>query len=241
MAQLKIYPLPLITVEIGKSMMTYLVGLKELFTNYVYSWYIEGTKQNILVDVGAPAETISEPTETILTPIEALNRVGTSPDKIDLVIFTHLHRDHIINAHLYKNAQFILQKAEREFAVNPHPIKKRFFRGVADIIKGLNLRLVEGDTQIVDGVRVLHTPGHTPGTQSVMVDTAKGKAIICGACTIRENFEPPEELRPFMPVIAPGVHLDAREAFASLLRIKNEADIVIPLHDPEFAQGNPIG
>jgi N-acyl homoserine lactone hydrolase len=241
MAQLKIHPLPLITVEIGKSMMTYLVGLKELFTNYVYSWYIEGTKQSILVDVGAPAEGISEPAETILTPIEALNRVGTSPDKIDLVIFTHLHRDHIRNAHLYKNAQFILQKAEWEFAVNPHPVKKRFFRGVPDIIKGLNLRLVEGDTQIVDGVRVLHTPGHTPGTQSVMVDTAKGKAIICGACTIRENFEPPEEFRPFMPVIAPGVHLDAREAFASLLRIKNEADIVIPLHDPEFAQGNPIG
>ena len=73
------------------------------------------------------------------------------------------------------------------------------------------------------------------------MDTKKGKVIISGLCTIRDNFDPPEPVRQFMPVIVPGIHLDAREAFASLIRIKNEADIVIPLHDAEFAQVNAIG
>ena len=59
--------------------------------------------------------------------------------------------------------------------------------------------------------------------------------IISGLCTIRDNFEPPEPIRKILPVIPPGIHLDAREAFDSLMRIKREADIVVPLHDAEFA------
>ena len=74
-----------------------------------------------------------------------------------------------------------------------------------------------------------------------MVDTEKGKAIICGMCTIGENFEPPEEFRQYTPVIAPGIHTDLRDAFASLIRIKEEADIVISLHDTEFAEVDTIG
>jgi hypothetical protein len=53
--------------------------------------------------------------------------------------------------------------------------------------------------------------------------------------TIRDNFEPPEPIRKLMPIIPPRIHLDAREAFDSLIRMKKEADIIVPLHDPEFA------
>jgi glyoxylase-like metal-dependent hydrolase (beta-lactamase superfamily II) len=99
----------------------------------------------------------------------------------------------------------------------------------------MNFDVVEGDAEIVEGVRVLFTPGHTRGGQSVAVDTEKGRVVVSGLCTLRDNFEPPEPINKIMPVIPPGIHLDAREAFESLTRIKQVADIIVPLHDGEFA------
>ena len=245
MAKLKIHPLPMAKGKLPRQAVTYMVLVSEMLDHYIYCWYIEGASKRILVDTGMSGEAFAQRghagEESILSPFDALKKVGTSPEEIDIVIPTHLHADHIGYAHLYKNAKFIVQKAELEWAYNPHPIFKRTFRGRDKLLKGVNFQIVEGDTQIVEGVRVLHTPGHTPGGQSVMVDTEKGKAIICGMCTIRENFEPPEEFRQYAPVIAPGIHIDLRDAFASLIRIKEEADIVISLHDAEFAEVDTIG
>ncbi|MEW6326582.1 MAG: hypothetical protein AB1487_03170 [Thermodesulfobacteriota bacterium] len=72
---------------------------------------------------------------------------------------------------------------------------------------------------------IVLTPGHTPGGQSVAVDTSQGKAIITGFCCNDLNFPKTG------PVIAPGVHINAVEAYESARRIKEMADILIPLHD----------
>ncbi|MFC1871534.1 hypothetical protein ACFLYF_03945 [Chloroflexota bacterium] len=130
--------------------------------------------------------------------------------------------DHIGFSHLKKNARFIVQKAELEAAFNPHPIQLASYRD-RSVFENLNFEVIEGDVQLVDGIRLLFTPGHTQGTQSVMVNTEKGKAIIAGMRSIRENFKPPEAVKKFMPVIATGIHLDARQSFDSLLRVKEAA------------------
>jgi N-acyl homoserine lactone hydrolase len=246
MAQLKIRPLLILKGKVPRIMMYYALytpTITEMVDCYVYSWYIEGAEKRILVDAAILAEAMHTFTwENVLHPVDALKRVGTSPDEIDLVICTHLHSEHIGSGYMYKNAKFIVQKAELDWAFNTHPTHKHkpTSKAIAPF-KGLNFQLIEGDTQIVEGVRILHTPGHTPGSQSVMVDTEKGKAIISGLCSRRENFEPPEPLRQFTPVVVPGNHSDLHEAFTSMLRIKEEADIVIPTHDPEFAQVDTIG
>ena len=85
--------------------------------------------------------------------------------------------------------------------------------------------------EVAPGIELIPAPGHTPGTQAVSVQTEKGKAFITGFCCLRENFEPPEEVREFMPVVAPGIHLNAVDAFESALRIKGLADILVPMHD----------
>jgi N-acyl homoserine lactone hydrolase len=237
MAHLVIRPLPLVKTNIVKGRITYMVNVSEPLVVYTYIWYIAGLKQHILVDAGAPAESFVKRgfvAENIASPVEALKRVGISPDEVNVVICTHLHFDHIEFGHMYKKARFIVQRAELETAFNPHPIQAVAY-APKEVLSGLNFQVVDGDTQVDDGVRVLLTPGHTEGGQSVAVDTEKGKVIISGLCTIRDNFEPPESVRRVMPVITPGLHLDAREAFASLKRIKQEADIIIPIHDAEFA------
>jgi glyoxylase-like metal-dependent hydrolase (beta-lactamase superfamily II) len=221
----------------SKGIVTYLTNMEEPVETYASIWYIGGIKERILIDAGGSAETMIRrgySAEHISSPAEALKRVGITPDEINIIICTHLHNDHMGLGHLYRNAKFIIQKTELEANFNPHPLEAP--RCVSkSVLEGLDFQVIDGDTDIVEGVRALFTPGHTRGGQSVVVDTAKGKVIVSGLCTIRDNFEPPEPIGKLMPVIPPGIHLDAREAFDSLIRIKQEADIVVPLHDAEFA------
>jgi len=237
MTPLTIYPLPLMKLKSSKGIVTYLTNMEEMVETYACIWYIEGAKERILVDAGGSAETMlrrGHSAEHIASPQDALKKLGLSPDKIDIVICTHLHNDHMELGHLYKNAKFIIQKKEMEANSNPHSLEAP--RCVSkNLLEGLNFQVVDGDARIAEGVRVLFTPGHTRGGQSIAVDTAKGKVIISGLCTIRNNFEPPEPISKLLPIIPPGIHLDVREAFASLMRIKKEADIIVPLHDTEFA------
>ena len=156
--------------------------------------------------------------------------LGLKPEDIEIIIFTHAHEDHVQQARKYPNARLIIQKTELEFARNPHPIQQ--FTYQPKLIEGLNFEVIEGDKQIVDGVSVMLTPGHSPGGQSVIVDTAKGKAVITGCCCVRRNFEPPRELG--VEVISTGIVIDPIQSYDSLIKIKNIADIIIPLHDAEF-------
>jgi len=82
------------------------------------------------------------------------------------------------------------------------------------------------------------TPGHSPGGQSVIVDTAKGKAIITGCCCVNQNFEPPEGMN--VEVIPTGILIDPIQVYDSLLKIKKSADVIIPIHDSEFLEAEGI-
>jgi N-acyl homoserine lactone hydrolase len=242
MAPLKIHPLPLLKLPGHPGRLMYLVDIAEPSEVYAYIWYIEGTKERILVDAGAAAEKMLSkglPVEQIASPDEALKKVGITPDEIDLVICTHLHIDHNELGRLYKNARFIVQKAELEATLNPHPVEAPPCVP-KDALDGLDFEVVDGDTQVVEGVRILSTPGHSRGGQSPLIETEMGKVIISGLCTTRHNFEPPEKVAKFMPVIPPWIHLDVRQAFDSLMRIKSEADIIIPLHDTELVWRDTI-
>jgi glyoxylase-like metal-dependent hydrolase (beta-lactamase superfamily II) len=179
------------------------------------------------------------PQEPVQTFEESLAKVDCAPDDIDIIIQTHLHMDHIYNTPKCKNAVIYVQEEELGFALNPHPIFEIMYP--REIIKGLNFEVIKGDQTILPGIAVMLVPGHTPGCQAVVVETTEGKAVISGFCSIMENFNPPEDVRtkisPFAsyPVIAPGIHTDIFQAYESVLRVKQIADIIIPMHDPDMA------
>ena len=118
--------------------------------------------------------------------------------------------------------KFIVQKEELDFTSNPHPLYAQVRCG--DFCDVLNFEIVSGDAEIVPGVEVISTPGHSPGGQSVVVHTSKGKALICGMCTIDENFAYGET------IIIPGMISDPFKAYDSMVKIRETADIIIPLH-----------
>ena len=229
----RIRPLPLASFEMDMSVLTYRFNYGRKIQLPIYCWYIEGADKHILVDTGAEANQALQyrgfPAKEIASFEDALASVGLKPEDIDLVIQTHLQWDHCANTSKCKNAKVIATEDELRFALSPHPILAPTYR--RDLLRDLDFLLVKGQCEVAPGIELLPAPGHTPGTQAVAINTDKGRAIITGFCCIRENFEPPEEVREIMPVLAPGIHLNAVEGFESALRIKGLADILVPIHD----------
>jgi len=237
-----IHPIPLVQYTIDKSLVTYRLNFGQVATLIGYVWYIEGPKDKILVDAGISSEYFSKkrgfPATDIQSLDSGLHKYGLAPDDIDLVIITHLHSDHVAQAQRFSKARFLIQRDELDFARNPHPIVADHYP--RDFFEGLNFEVISGDTKICDEVSVLSTPGHTVGGQSVSVKTAQGTAIISGICTVNENFDPPEPFNKTLPVYPFGVFINLLDMYDSLLRIKKEADIVIPNHEPEYTQRSHI-
>jgi N-acyl homoserine lactone hydrolase len=243
-----IHPIPLMTLfDFLKLRLVYPVyaGLRFDYTEKVslvnYIWYLKGGDLNVIVDAGMTAERFAargRRAENIQTLDEGLGKLGLKPDDIDVVILTHLDHDHIALTHRFTKAKVVVQRAELEFARNPHP----FYRDravdppdYAELISGLDYQVVSGDAKIEDGIEVLFTPGHSAGGQSVAVNTARGIAVIVGLCCIGENFNPPPELQKRgVSFMIPGVYLNAFDAYESMARIKKRADIIVPLHEPDF-------
>ena len=62
--------------------------------------------------------------------------------------------------------------------------------------------------------------------------------MITGFCSIERNFYPPESVPT--PVIAPGILLDIQQAYDSVLKVKEMADIIIPIHDIKFLEMDSV-
>jgi N-acyl homoserine lactone hydrolase len=227
-------PMQIVEEAGDKSMMTYLMGAGTPISLGVYIWLVEGAGKNVLIDTGCAADylnSIGFPSEQVSTQEEELAKVGLTVDDIDMVVLTHLHSDHARDVAKFRNATLVVQKSELEFAANPHPIQAGWFVELPQD----RLQVVDGDQEILEGIRVVHTPGHTPGGQSILIETESGTTGLCGLCTIRENLYPPEELRQMgVRAITPGIHTDAMQAYDSLIRLQELSDQVIALHDTSY-------
>ena len=236
MKKYRIRPLPIISMEGHMPVFTYRMNYDQKVKAPIYSWYIEGADKNIIVDTAVEAKFMSDfrgfETEEIQSFDNALASVGLKPDDIDIVIQTHLHYDHCGHTQKCKNAKVIVQEDEIKFALSPHPAMLNLY--YRPFFKDLKFYIVQGRCEIVPGVEVIPVPGHSPGAQAVSVDTEKGKAIISGFCSIRLNFEPPDEVKEMWPVLTPGTHSNPLDAFDSALMIKGLADILIPQHEPAY-------
>ena len=132
MIEHRIRPIPLYKIfgPVYTTMLHMVYNLKVPGPRASYIWYIEGPREKIIVDAGSLPTAMNpqplrfppsdKPSETIQSLEEGLSKVGLKPEDIDTVIVTHLHGDHIHLARKYKKAKFIIQKAELEFARNPH-------------------------------------------------------------------------------------------------------------------------
>ncbi|MGI8829341.1 MAG: MBL fold metallo-hydrolase [Candidatus Limnocylindria bacterium] len=151
---------------------------------------IEAGGKRILVETGTGVQ-MTEKDRDIKgveggDPVEALRAVGEDPDSIDFVVVTHLHYDHaggMIGTDgrpAFRNARYVVQRDEAE-AAHGDELRLQGIMEVAqlDAIRASGqLAEVNGEVELVEGVRVMRTGGHTRGSQAVLIgkDRAGGRA-----------------------------------------------------------------
>lgn len=117
----------------------------------------------------------------------ALKNYGVDVEDVDIVVATHSHHDHIAGASVFTGAELVVGAGEVDFAQEVYgPAKTQA------IIEGLTVREVPTGEQLdlCPGVSVVSTPGHTPGSVSVLVDTGSERYLATGdAAMTRKEFE----------------------------------------------------
>ena len=96
-------------------------------------------------------------------------------DDVRLVVNSHLHFDHCGNNMRFPGLPIYVQAAEYEAARRPNYTVPEWVD-----FEGADYAVVDGDTQVASGVRVMSTPGHTPGHQSLVIDTPSGTVALAG-------------------------------------------------------------
>ena len=141
----------------------------------VYVHVIDHPDARVLVDTGLtalhPAVADMDPR---LTPLSAQPDFDVA--SIDVVVNTHLHFDHCGGNHLFANRPTYVQRRELDDArsVNDYTIREWVDA------PGVEYVPVDGQLEVLPGVRLLPTPGHTPGSQVVVVETGAGLVVIAG-------------------------------------------------------------
>ena len=115
---------------------------------------------------------------------DCLKERGLTVDDIRYVIVSHFHLDHDGGMQFFKKSTVIVHKDEYAYAQYPDKFFANcpYFRDWWDLdALKLKYELVSGDKLIVPGVMVMHTPGHTPGHLSVIIDCPRdGTVILAG-------------------------------------------------------------
>jgi glyoxylase-like metal-dependent hydrolase (beta-lactamase superfamily II) len=106
---------------------------------------------------------------------EVLAAQGVQLADIDLVANCHLHADHAGQNVAFTTAPIYVQAAERAAARDPDYTIQGWIDGPR-----VEYREIEGDHELVPGVRLLSTAGHSPGHQSLLVETDEGPTVLAG-------------------------------------------------------------
>jgi glyoxylase-like metal-dependent hydrolase (beta-lactamase superfamily II) len=115
---------------------------------------------------------------------EAMAEAGIEPGDVRIVVNCHLHPDHAGNNRAFPGTPIVAQRAELEAAQEPGYTLST----VADF-EGARYEPTEGEADVLPGMRVIPTPGHSPGHQSMVIDTTAGRFILAGqAVNFASNY-----------------------------------------------------
>jgi len=153
----------------------------------------------ILIDTGAGnkesdkfyeiygVENVGSPGPTLLE--DGLRQLGFRPDQIVMVIDSHLHFDHAggnTTKHeggkirpTFPKARYVVQRREYEWAThtNERTAASYFAHNFVPIHEAGLFDFVDGEAEIVPGIRALPTPGHTPGHHGLLIESAGERAF----------------------------------------------------------------
>ncbi|PYN05933.1 MAG: hypothetical protein DME02_17875 [Candidatus Rokuibacteriota bacterium] len=128
--------------------------------------------------------------------VHRLDTLDLQPANVDLVVISHLHYDHAGGAALFAESELVVQKDEYAYAQYPAQFFAPFYYRKNFDLPGYRWRLLDGDTELVPGVTVLRSDGHTPGHQSLLVELPEsGPVVLAGdSCYWQEHSRRPTRI-----------------------------------------------
>jgi len=197
----------------------------------------------VLIDMGFGEQAAARRRRELLCdPIAALADLGIDPQGVQDVVLTHLHYDHAGNFERLPDARFHVQEAEMHFAAGRHMRYRYFASGyeAEDIAHAVRANFAgrmtqyRGQAELAPGIRLVPTPGHSPGEQAVCVHTRRGWVVV--ASDASHYYENLLRRRPYPAACRID---DMLESFDTLLALAGDIEHVIPGHDPLVMQIYP--
>jgi glyoxylase-like metal-dependent hydrolase (beta-lactamase superfamily II) len=206
----------------------------------VMAFLVTGGPEPVLVDTGPPPPEISKlhhyemaKDEALLLP-NHLKKHGLRPEDIRLVVNTHLHWDHCWYNDLFPKADICVQKRELPFAANPIPSHYLFYDAFqmglvpAWTRAAARFKVIDGDCELLPGLKLVALPGHTPGSMGLLTETAAGPHLIAGDAVPTVSAW---EKREFGLPVPSGIHVDLAEYYETLKRMMDMEATVVTSHD----------
>ncbi|MGW2089889.1 MBL fold metallo-hydrolase [Streptomyces sp. NPDC001880] len=192
--------------------------------SHSFAFVVNGLRVLVDTGIGNGKERANPAWHNLRTDfLERLTAAGFPPDSVDLVILTHLHADHVgwntrqVNGEwvpTFPNARYLTSRAEREFwaTYDMEEAREQMFRdSVIPVEQAGLLSTVDVPhkaAEIAPGLRLIPTPGHTPGHVAVELTSQGETALISGDCVHH-----PVQLAH--PVIGACVDIDPRQSEAT--------------------------
>lgn len=201
-----------------------------------FVWAAVSAEHTVVVDAGFTAEVAARRGRKHLRcPTEGLEALGIDCARVPYVILTHLHYDHVGNLEKFPEATYVVQEAEMAFWTGRYAGRDHFRTLVeVDDIAYLvrenfegRLRFVAGSEEIVPGIEVHRTGGHSAGLQVVRVKTARGSVVLASDAT--HFYANIEQDRPYSIVSdLPRMY----GAFDLVHALADSSAHLVPGHDP---------
>lgn len=238
---MKVYLLDSGTLMLDKSLATWNHNQGIEFRFPVYSLYIDHPDAKVLIDTGFEKEWVErnlpfeKPHQSDEQRIDAqLAKIGVDPADIDIVINSHLHFDHCSNNKLFPQATFYFSKSELRHSYVPDPWERLGYDPDLVAIPGMKTVLLElgaFEYEVLPGITLVETPGHSVGHLSAIVRPGGD------ARPMVFPFDVAYTTYNLKNRVLMGLHSDPRELLDSMNRIENiaqkiDGDIFYS-HDPE--------
>jgi N-acyl homoserine lactone hydrolase len=153
----------------------------------VYVHVIDHPKARLLVDTGMTE--LHADVADMDPQLRPLSEQGFDVAGIDIVVNTHLHFDHCGGNHLFAGKPFYVQRQELDLARGPEPYTIPEWVDAP----GVEYVAVDGELELLPGLRLLPAPGHSRGMQVVVVETDGRPMVVGGDVAVRlSQLDEPE-------------------------------------------------
>ncbi len=170
---------------------------RKVFLSVIQTWIVKTKDKTIIIDTSGGNDKdrpLSARFHMLSTNFaEKLKDAGVDPDKVDMVILTHLHVDHVgWNTKLvdgkwvpmFPNAEYVISAVELETrdpkrgaASRPAGAWNTYNDSVQPILDAGLVRIVEGNETLMPGVKLVPIPGHAPGQMGVQLNSGGQEAL----------------------------------------------------------------